>query len=89
MAAFHLEHLGRNVIPVGAAERVVITNTSDQPASVLVHVKHGGAWHPLREPVALAPGACWSARREELGGGMVLVVARGRDGGRNIVRVEY
>lgn len=89
MAAFELEHLGRNVVPVRATQRVVITNTSDRPALVLVHLKDGGAWRPFGAPVTLAPGACWSAEQAELGGGMMLVVARGQAGGRNIVRVEY
>jgi hypothetical protein len=89
MPVFDLEHLGRNVIPVSATRRVVITNTSDAPAHVLVHLKNGGAWRPLGEPVMLAPGACWSAAQAELGAGQVLVVAQGRNNGRNIVRVEY
>jgi hypothetical protein len=89
MPVFDLEHLGRNVIPVSATRCVVITNTSDATAHVLVHLKNGGAWRPFREPVTLEPGAHWSVAQVELGAGQVLVVAQGRNNGRNIVRVEY
>jgi len=89
MAAFALAHLGSNVIAVDRTERVVITNTSDQTAFVFVHLKHGSAWRQIGEPVILAPGWCWSAKRAELGSGLVLVLVQGKDDGRNIVRVEY
>jgi hypothetical protein len=89
MPVFDLENQGRNVIPVSETQRVVITNTSDTPAHVLVYLKNGGAWRPFGEPVMLEPGACWSAAQAELGAGQVLVVAQGPDNGRNIVRVEY
>jgi hypothetical protein len=89
MAVFCLAHLGHNVIPVGSAGRVVITNTSEYSAEVYLYLKEKGAWRPFTGPLTLPPGACLSAPRADLGSGLVRVVAEGRRDGRNIVRVEY
>jgi hypothetical protein len=89
MPQFFLENLGRNVIRLTGPGGITIRNTGEEPAQVFVDGKQGSAWRPLSGPVTLDRGQCWSASRGELGHDQLRVVARGRDDGRPIVRVEY
>lgn len=90
MPSHDLRYLERTTIQTPGRRGLAVVNVSDRQVCVFVDVWNGSAWNGWRCLDSLEPGdRRWLERTADWGDALRVVVARGEDHGRPIVRVEY
>ena len=78
----------RRVLDLRASRRLVVTNVSGWPVTLVVQRRARGGWAPVSGEVVLPPRRRWWGRADEVGTDNAMVGVHG-NAGVPLVRVSY